>query len=88
MMRRIAALYGGRPDQPMYSPERSTHQMQPDGDILIAEAQSGRAFEVTPAGKIVWEYINRYDDTRVTWVHDAEAFDPSYFTVKDWNCGG
>ena len=81
-------LYGGRPDQPMYSPERSTHQMQANGDILIAEAQSGRVIEVTPAGKIVWEYINRYDADRVTWVHDAEAFDPSYFTVKDWSCGG
>jgi len=81
-------LYGGRPDQPMYSPERSTHQMQANGNILIAEAQSGRAFEVTPAGKIVWEYINRYDADRVTWVHDAEAFDPSYFTVTDWSCGG
>lgn len=81
-------LYGGRPEQPMYSPERGTHQTQADGDILITEAQSGRSFEVTPAGKVVWEYINRYDDKRVTWLHDAEAFDPSYFTVKDWSCGG
>ncbi|HQU67524.1 MAG TPA: arylsulfotransferase family protein [Albidovulum sp.] len=85
---KVVTLYGGRQDQPMYSPERSTHQMQPDGNILITEAQSGRAFEVTPAGKIVWEYINRYDDSRVTWLHDAEIIDPSYFTVKDWNCGG
>ncbi len=81
-------LYGGRPDQPMFSPERSTHQMQANGNILITEAQSGRALEVTPAGKVVWEYINRYDDSRVTWLHDAEAFDPSFFTVTDWNCGG
>lgn len=81
-------LYGGKPDQPMYSPERGTHQMQPDGNILITEAQSGRALEVTPAGKVVWEYINRYDKNRVTWLHDAEAFDPGYFTVKDWGCGG
>ncbi len=69
-------LYGGRADQFMYSPERSTHQTQPDGNIMITEAQSGRAFEVTPAGKIVWEYVNRYDRDRVTWLHDAEAFDP------------
>jgi hypothetical protein len=81
-------LYGGNPDQPMFSAERGTHQTQGDGDILITEAQSGRSFEVTPAGKIVWEYINRYDDKQVTWLHDAEVFDPSFFTVKDWSCGG
>jgi hypothetical protein len=81
-------LYGGNPDQPMFSAERGTHQTQADGDILITEAQSGRSFEVTPAGKIVWEYINRYDDKQVTWLHDAEVFDPSFFTVKDWSCGG
>ncbi len=81
-------LYGGRPDQPMFSAERGTHQTQPGGNILITEAQSGRALEVTPYGRVVWEYINRYDDARVTWLHDAEAFDPAFFTVTDWSCGG
>lgn len=79
-------LYGGRDGQRMYSPERSTHQTQPDGDILITEAQAGRSFEVTPAGEIVWEYVNRYDQDRVLWMHDAEAFPASFFTVKDWAC--
>jgi hypothetical protein len=81
-------LYGGRPDQPMFTAERGTHQSQANGNILITEAQSGRALEVTPDGRVVWEYINRYDATRVTWLHDAETYDPAFFTVTDWNCGG
>ncbi len=80
-------LYGGRDGQRFYSPERSTHQLQPDGNLMITAAQEGRSFEVTPGGKIVWEYVNRYDDARVTWLHDAEVFDPAFFRVTDWTCG-
>ena len=53
---------------------------------LITEAQQGRSFEVTPSGEIVWEYVNRYDKDRIAWVHDAETYDPTYFTVTDWSC--
>ncbi len=80
------SLYGGRDGQRMYSPERGTHQRQPDGNILITEAQQGRAFEVTPQGETVWEYVNRYDADTVAWLHDAETYDPTFFTVTDWSC--
>ncbi|MGB3314507.1 MAG: arylsulfotransferase family protein, partial [Albidovulum sp.] len=83
---RAVTLYGGRDGQRFFSPERSTHQMQPDGNLMITAAQEGRSFEVTPAGDIVWEYVNRYDDNRVTWLHDAQTYDPSFFTVTDWTC--
>lgn len=79
-------LYGGTPDQFFFSPERGTQQKQANGDLLITAAQTGRAFEVTPAGKVVWEYVNRWDATRAAWLHDAEAIDPTYFTVTDWSC--
>jgi hypothetical protein len=79
-------LYGGKDGERMYSPERGTHQRQPDGDIMITEAQQGRSFEVTPSGEIVWEYVNRYDKDRIAWIHDAETYDPTYFTVTDWSC--
>lgn len=79
-------LYGGRDGQRFFSPERSTHQMLPDGGILVTSAQEGRAFQVDPSGRIVWEYVNRHDADRVTWLHDAESFDPSYFSVRDWSC--
>lgn len=33
-------------------------QRLPNGDTLATESERGRAFEVTPAGEIVWEYWN------------------------------
>ena len=79
-------IYGGSPGQFFFSPERGTQQKQADGNLMITAAQAGRAFEVTSAGKVVWEYVNRWDATRAAWLHDAETFDPSYFTVADWTC--
>ena len=41
---------------------RSTHisnaRRLPNGNTFIDEGQIGRFFQVTPAGDIVWEYIN------------------------------
>lgn len=43
---------------------RSTHisaaRRLPNGNTFIDEGQSGRLFQVTPKGDIVWEYINAY----------------------------
>jgi hypothetical protein len=79
-------LYGGRDGQRFSSPERSTHQVLANGNLMVTAAQEGRAFEVTPAGKIVWEYVNRWDETRALWLHDTEVFEPGYFRVTDWSC--
>ena len=37
-----------------------SNQRLPNGNTLITETDSGRAFEVTPHGTIVWEYINPF----------------------------
>ena len=46
---------------------RSTHisaaRRLPNGNTFIDEGQSGRLFQVTPDGEIVWEYINPYART-------------------------
>jgi hypothetical protein len=43
---------------------RSTHisaaRRLPNGNTFIDEGQSGRLFQVTKEGEIVWEYINPY----------------------------
>lgn len=43
---------------------RSTHisaaRRLPNGNTFIDEGQSGRLFQVTPQGEIVWEYVNPY----------------------------
>jgi len=46
---------------------RSTHisaaRRLPNGNTFIDEGQSGRLFQITPVGEIVWEYVNPYGST-------------------------
>lgn len=57
--RRIVWEYKADPPAAFYSAARGGAEELPNGNILIAETDNGRAFEVTPDGEIVWEY---YDD--------------------------
>jgi len=40
---------------------RASQQKLPNGNVLISESQKGRLLEVTPAKKIVWEYISPFN---------------------------
>jgi outer membrane protein assembly factor BamB len=43
-----------------YSDRISNAQRLPNGNTLINEGMFGRFFEVTPAGEVVWEYVNPF----------------------------
>ena len=49
-----------RPIWSFFSHYISSAQRQPNGNTLICEGSNGRIFEVTPAGEIVWEYVNPF----------------------------
>jgi len=49
-----------RPIWTFFSHYISGVQRQPSGNTLICEGSNGRIFEVTPAGEIVWEYVNPF----------------------------
>lgn len=83
---RSRVVYGGRADQKMYAAIRGKHQSLPGGRILITEPQGGRAFEVNAQGKIIWQYINRYNADKVAMITEAHAYPADYFTVADWSC--
>jgi hypothetical protein len=46
--------------QSFYTGGRGNAQRLPNGNTLINEADSGRFFEVTAGGEVVWEYVNPY----------------------------
>jgi len=48
---------GAYKDFAFFSPRCSGAQRFPNGNTLIAEAGTGRVFEVTPEKEIVWEYV-------------------------------
>ena len=54
-----------------FSPRLSNAQRLPNGNTLINEGWFGRFFEVTPAGAVVWEYVNPYFGARQNLVVNA-----------------
>ena len=54
----IVWSYAGTAEQPFESEVRSSQERLANGNTLITESDGGRLFEVTPAGEIVWNYLN------------------------------
>ncbi len=50
--------YEGDPPNGFFSKSCGSNQRLANGNTLISESDNGRAFEVTPAGEVVWEYWN------------------------------
>lgn len=62
---RVVWQYGGCDDRPPFnSSARGSIQIAPNGNVLVAETNAGRAFEVTrdPEPRLVWEYYNTLDE--------------------------
>jgi len=49
--------YRGSAEEPFFSSGRGSSQRLANGNTLITESDTGRSFEVTPEGEIVWEYL-------------------------------
>ncbi len=58
-----------------------------NGNVLITEPDGGRVFEVTPTGDIVWQYINRFDKSRVALITEAVRLPDDYFNFDPNQCG-
>ncbi len=52
-------VFRGSREHPFFTSKMGKHQWLDNGNLLITEAFGGRAFEVDPAGEVVWEFINR-----------------------------
>jgi hypothetical protein len=48
--------YRGTPEHPFFSSMMGLAQRLANGNTLVTETEYGRAFELTPAGEIVWEF--------------------------------
>lgn len=54
----VVWIYKGTQTKKFFSATAGTTQRLANGNTLITESNNGRAFEVTPSGKIVWEFFN------------------------------
>jgi hypothetical protein len=51
--------------QTFYTSVAGSQQVLPNGNLLITSSEGGRAFEITPEGRKVWEWIPPYLPMRV-----------------------
>lgn len=86
--RTFETVYQSDEKNTFYSPYRGKHQFLANGNILIAETDAGRAFEVTPDGDVVWSFVNFWDDDEVGWITGATRYPPDFASVRDTKCPG
>lgn len=55
---RIVWEYRAPEPKDFFTASRGSNQRLPNGNTLIANSDSGEAFEVTPAGDVVWRFLN------------------------------
>jgi len=86
--RKVETAYEGDDRNIFFANVRGKHQHLPNGNIFITEYEAGRIFEVTPAGEVVWSYINRYDEDEVYKVSGEARYPASYgkFTEGESKC--
>jgi len=56
--RKIVWEYKADPNKDFFSLKRGSNQRLPNGNTLIAESDSGRVFEITKEGELVWEFFS------------------------------
>jgi hypothetical protein len=82
----IVWAYYGTPANGFSTETCGSNQRLPNGNTLIVESDSGRAFEVTPGGQIVWEYYNPAragdDGELIATLFDVVRLDPGH--VAGW----
>ena len=71
-------VYEGTSEAPFYSKIMGKTQWLDNGNLLIVESIKGRAFELNPAGEIVWEFFNIIDDGKAGIVQEVKRLPASF----------
>ncbi len=58
LARKIVWEYHAPTASDFFSLRKGSSQRLPNGNTLVADSDSGEAFEVTPTGDVVWRYRN------------------------------
>ena len=87
MTRRTREAFPHRAENRFFTPSRGKHQNLANGNILLVETARGRVLEVTEDGKIVWSYLNRYDENTVGKIQVAVRYSENYLDEepKAWS---
>ena len=75
--------YTDNPAYNFFSAYISGARRLPNGNTLITEGQFGRMFQVTPAGEVVWEYINPHFHTDIEGQPVNRVFRATHYLKED-----
>lgn len=78
---RIEWTFAGSEKEPLHSPVYGSIQRLANGNTMIVESTNGRAMEVTPDGRVVWDYRSPHRKTEegqelVMPLMDVVRFEP------------
>jgi hypothetical protein len=79
----IVWQYRDNPPYNFFSPLMSGTCRLPNGNTLITEGAFGRLFEITPAGEVVWEYINPHFPPALDGLPDNSVFRASHYLADE-----
>jgi hypothetical protein len=79
-------IYGGKRGQELATCLGGKLELSPHGGLLVTESEGGRVFETDATGRVIWEYINRYDSDETAGIGEARIYPASYFRISDWSC--
>jgi len=72
---------------PFYTGTMGKWQQLDNGNMLLAETKAGRAVEVNPEGRTVWELVRKpHSSSKVPRVPKAARFDLTPEEVASWPC--
>lgn len=74
--------YSEGPDGDFYTRIRGGVQKLGNGNVLVTESDRGRAFEITPDGRILWEYYNPDRISAEPVPGDVRAFRAPIYRMK------
>lgn len=62
--KKIVWSYQAQQQKDFHTADRGSNQRLPNGNTLITESDKGHAFEVTRDGRIAWEYLNPFKNSK------------------------
>ncbi|MEM7488426.1 MAG: arylsulfotransferase family protein, partial [Pseudomonadota bacterium] len=75
----VSVEFVGSEGQPFYTWRRGKHQVLPNGNILITEAEHGRVLEVDDQGDVIWTHDMPWDAEHNLIVTEARHVPEDFF---------
>ncbi len=75
---RPEVYFQGSERQPFFTDIMGKHQWLPNGNLLVTESRAGRAFELDPAGEVVWQYYNLVAPGQLGWMEEVQRLPGRY----------